>query len=154
MKKKWLIYGANGYTGQLIARQARQRGLKPILAGRSNECIAAIAAETGFDSLVFDLDDTAELNKALQGISLVLHCAGPFSATSQPMIEGCLRRGCHYLDITGEISVFANAYKQSDEASHADIVLMPGVATFSSACVAAGRVPAGATVAAVSILEA
>ena len=82
MKKKWLIYGANGYTGQLIARQARQQGLKPILAGRSNEGIAAIAAETGFDSLVFDLDDTAELNRALKGISLVLHCAGPFSATS------------------------------------------------------------------------
>lgn len=127
MKKKWLIYGANGYTGQLIARQARKQGLKPILAGRSNKGIAAIAAETGFDSLVFDLDDTAELNRALQGISLVLHCAGPFSATSQPMIEACLRNGCHYLDITGEISVFANAYKQSDEASHADIVLMPGV---------------------------
>ena len=43
------------------------------------------------------------------------------------MIEACLRNGCHYLDITGEISVFANAHKQSDEASHADIVLMPGV---------------------------
>lgn len=127
MNKKWLIYGANGYTGQLIARQARQRGLKPILAGRSESGIAAIAAETGFDSLVFDLDDTAELNRALQGISIVLHCAGPFSATSQPMIEACLRNGCHYLDITGEISVFANAYKQGDEAAHADIVLMPGV---------------------------
>ncbi len=127
MKKKWLIYGANGYTGQLIARQALQRGLKPILAGRNNEGIAAIAAETGFDSLIFDLDDTPAVNKALKGVSIVLHCAGPFSATSQPMIEACLRNSCHYLDITGEISVFANAHKQSDEAVHADIVLMPGV---------------------------
>lgn len=127
MKKKWLIYGANGYTGRLIARQARQQGLKPVLAGRSKEGVAAIAAETGFDSLVFDLDDTAALNKAVKGFSVVLHCAGPFSATSQPMIEACLKNGCHYLDITGEISVFANAHKQSDEAAHADIVLMPGV---------------------------
>lgn len=127
MKKKWLIYGANGYTGQLIARQSHQQGLKPILAGRSKEGIAAIAAETGFKSLVFDLDDTAALNEALQGVSVVLHCAGPFSATSQPMIEACLRNGCHYLDITGEISVFANAHKLSEEAAHADIVLMPGV---------------------------
>jgi len=127
MKKKWLIYGANGYTGRLIARQACQRGLKPVLAGRSKEGVAAIAAETGFDSLVFDLDDTAALNKVMQEFSIVLHCAGPFSATSQPMIEACLKSGCHYLDITGEISVFANAHKQSDEATHADIVLMPGV---------------------------
>ena len=127
MKKKWLIYGANGYTGKLIAKQAEKRGLKPILAGRNSESVAAIAAETGFDSLVFDLEDAKAVNEALQGISIVLHCAGPFSATSQPMIEACLRNGCHYLDITGEISVFANAHKQSDEARRADVVLMPGV---------------------------
>ena len=127
MKKKWLIYGANGYTGRLIAKQALQRGFKPILAGRNRETIEAIATETGFDSLVFDLDDKKAVNKALQGVSIVLHCAGPFSATSQPMIEACLENGCHYLDITGEISVFANAHRQSDEARHADIVLMPGV---------------------------
>ena len=127
MKKKWMIYGANGYTGKLIAKEARKRGMKPILAGRNAESIEAFAAETGFDFLVFDLDDAAAVNEALQGISIVLHCAGPFSATSQPMIEACLRNGCHYLDITGEISVFANAHKQSDEARHADVVLMPGV---------------------------
>jgi short subunit dehydrogenase-like uncharacterized protein len=127
MKKKWMIYGANGYTGRLISKQAKQQGMKPILAGRNTETIEALAAETGFDSLVFDLDDRAAVNKALEGISIVLHCAGPFSATSQPMIEACLRNGCHYLDITGEISVFANAYRQSDEAVHADVVLMPGV---------------------------
>ena len=127
MKKKWLLYGANGYTGQLIAREARQRGLQPILAGRNDEGITAIASETGFDSLVFELEDTAAVSKALKGISAVLHCAGPFSATSQAMIEACLENNCHYLDITGEISVFANAHKQSEEARHADIVLMPGV---------------------------
>jgi len=127
MKKKWMIYGANGYTGKLIAREARGRGLKPILAGRNRKSIASLAAETGFESLVFDLEDTAAMDKALQGVSIVLHCAGPFSATSQPMIEACLRNHCHYLDITGEISVFANAHKRSDEAGRADIVLMPGV---------------------------
>jgi len=127
MKKKWMIYGANGYTGKLIAREARTRGLKPVLAGRNRKSIESLATETGFESMVFDLEDTAAMDKALQGISIVLHCAGPFSATSQPMIEACLRNRCHYLDITGEISVFANAYKRSDEAGRADIVLMPGV---------------------------
>ena len=127
MNKKWIIYGANGYTGRLITKQALQRGLRPILAGRNRETIEAMAAETGLDSLVFNLDDKAAVNKALEGVSIVLHCAGPFSATSQPMIEGCLEQGCHYLDITGEISVFANAHGQSDEARRADIVLMPGV---------------------------
>jgi len=127
MKKKWMIYGANGYTGRLIVEAVQARGLKPILAGRNRESIEAMAAETGLDSLVFDLDDKAASIKALKGVAIVLHCAGPFSATSQQMIEACLENHCHYLDITGEISVFANAYKQSDEARHADIVLMPGV---------------------------
>ncbi len=53
MKKKWMIYGANGYTGKLIARQARQQGLTPILAGRNQAGIIAIAEETGFEKLVF-----------------------------------------------------------------------------------------------------
>ncbi len=127
MNKKWMIYGANGYTGRLITKQAKKQGLQPILAGRNRSSIEAMAAETGFESLVFDLEDKVATHKALEGVAVVLHCAGPFSATSQPMIAACLRENCHYLDITGEISVFANAYRQSDEAMHADIVLMPGV---------------------------
>ena len=34
-----MIYGANGYTGRLIAKQAKKQGLQPILAGRSRETI-------------------------------------------------------------------------------------------------------------------
>ena len=140
MKKKWLIYGANGYTGKLIAKQAEKRGLKPILAGRNSESVAAIAAETGFDSLVFDLEDAKSVNDALQGFSIVLHCAGPFSATSQPMIESCLRKGFHSLDITGEISFFANAHKQSYESNSADVVLMQGVGVVVSTYIVWGTV--------------
>eukprot|EP01031_Cornospumella_fuschlensis_P015580 gene15580-19046_t len=31
----WMIYGANGYTGQLVAAEAVRQGLTPILAGRN-----------------------------------------------------------------------------------------------------------------------
>jgi short subunit dehydrogenase-like uncharacterized protein len=126
MKKKWMIYGANGYTGRLITEQARKSGLKPVLAGRNAESIGALAAETGFESRVFTLQDNGAIAKALQDIDVILHCAGPFSATSRPVIEACLDSGCHYLDITGEIEVFAQAHDLSDRARHADVVLMPG----------------------------
>ena len=33
----WMIYGANGYTGPLLAEEAVRRGHRPILAGRSAE---------------------------------------------------------------------------------------------------------------------
>lgn len=127
MTKTWMIYGANGYTGRLIANHAKKQGLKPVLAGRDRKCIQALAAETGFDYLVISLEDTVGLLDALSGFSVILNCAGPFSATSQPMIEACLKTGCHYLDITGEIIVFSNAHRMSDDARRADIVLMPGV---------------------------
>lgn len=127
MTKKWMIYGANGYTGRLIANQARKEGLKPVLAGRNRESMEELATETGLDCLVISLEDTGALLDVLKEFSVVLHCAGPFSATSQPMIEACLKAGCHYLDITGEISVFSNAHRMSEDARHADVVLMPGV---------------------------
>ena len=121
-----MIYGANGYTGRLVVQEACKRGLSPVLAGRNPVAIKLLAQETGLDYRVFSLTESAEVERAMDGISLVLHCAGPFSQTSQPMIEVCLARGCHYLDITGEISVFANAYRQSEQARYADVVLIPG----------------------------
>ena len=46
-RAKWMIYGANGYTGHLIAVEAKRRGLKPVLAGRSADPIHRLAAELG-----------------------------------------------------------------------------------------------------------
>ena len=43
MSDRLLIYGANGYTGNLIARQAAARGLSPIVAGRNREQVEALA---------------------------------------------------------------------------------------------------------------
>jgi short subunit dehydrogenase-like uncharacterized protein len=141
---QWMIYGANGYTGRLAAAEAVRRGLQPVLAGRDPEAIEALAGALGLPHRVFGLDEPQAVRQALQGMRLVLHCAGPFSATSQPMIEGCLAEGAHYLDITGEISVFENAWKQSEAASRADIVLCPGVGfdVVPTDCLAASLVEA------------
>ena len=40
-----LIYGATGYTGELIAREAVRRGLPTVLAGRNEVAVAALAQE-------------------------------------------------------------------------------------------------------------
>jgi short subunit dehydrogenase-like uncharacterized protein len=123
---EWMIYGANGYTGRLMALEAVRRGMRPLLAGRNAAEVEGLAGELGLPARVFTLDDERSVRDALRGLRLVLHCAGPFSATSQPMIRGCLHSGAHYLDITGEISVFENAWGQGDAARRADVVLCPG----------------------------
>jgi short subunit dehydrogenase-like uncharacterized protein len=118
----WLLYGANGYTGALIAREAARRGMSPILAGRNAGAIAALAHELGLIHRVFPVAAAS-----LGGIALVLHCAGPFSTTAAPMMDACLRAGVHYLDITGEIAVFEQAWARNAQARSAGVVLCPGV---------------------------
>ena len=127
MSGKWMIYGANGYTGRLAARYAKERNHTPVLAGRRAEQIEPFARELGFDSRVFDLADPAVAARSLEGIAAVLHCAGPFSATSRPMLAACLRAGTHYLDITGEIAVFENIHSRNQELKDAGISAIPGV---------------------------
>lgn len=117
----WLIYGANGYTGELIAREAVARGEHPILAGRSRDKIEALARELGCEARVFDVD-----HPQLEGVDLVLHCAGPFSRTSKPMVDACLRERAHYVDITGEIAVFEAVFARDDEAKRAGVTMLPG----------------------------
>lgn len=123
----WMIYGATGYTGRLIAAEAARRGLQPVLAGRNEGAVRALAEELGLRWRMFSLDHAVAVREGLRGIDLVLHCAGPFSATSAPMLEGCLAAGTHYLDITGEIDVFAHCHAQHERACAAGVVVVPGV---------------------------
>ena len=121
-----LIYGANGYTGELTARIAVEQGLRPILAGRNETQVAAIAARLDLPYRIAMLDDAASLDAMLQDVSVVLHCAGPFVYTAAPMVDACLRAGVHYLDITGEIAVFEALAARYNEAKRAGVMLLPG----------------------------
>src|SRR5215213_844363 len=100
-----LIYGANGYTGELITRFAAERGLKPILAGRNAAKVEALANRYGFEFRVFDLSDKRRLYAALQEVEFVVHCAGPVWVTCEGMVEACIRSKRQYPDITGDIAV-------------------------------------------------
>jgi short subunit dehydrogenase-like uncharacterized protein len=121
-----MIYGANGYTGKLIAAEAARRGLKPVLAGRNRDALDALAAPLKLTRRVFELNDSAEIDRNLDGVRILLNCAGPFSRTCKPLLEACVRRRVHYLDITGEIDVFARCHRAHKQAQHAGIVVMPG----------------------------
>ncbi|MCU0517512.1 MAG: saccharopine dehydrogenase NADP-binding domain-containing protein [Oscillatoria sp. Prado101] len=127
MASNFLLYGSYGYTGSLIARWAVQRGLRPTLAGRDKNKLAAQAAELGLEYRAFSLEDAAALDAALADVPALLHCAGPFSHTSAPAVAGCLRTKTHYLDITGEIAVFEAAAARDAQALAAGVMLLPGV---------------------------
>lgn len=122
-----LIYGASGYTGALIAEQAVREGSKPILSGRSETKIRPLAERLDCPHRIANLDDAKGLDAALEGVDVVLNCAGPFSRTATAMVDACLRNRSHYLDITGEIDVFEAVAARDTEAKAAEIMLLPGV---------------------------
>ncbi|MFZ1731777.1 MAG: saccharopine dehydrogenase NADP-binding domain-containing protein [Bacteroidota bacterium] len=123
---RWLLYGANGYTGRIIAEEAVRRGLRPVLAGRNRDALIVLAEQLNCAYRVFNLDAPESAAAALQDISVVMHCAGPFSATAQHMAEACIASGTHYMDITGEIPVLEFLYTLHERACSAGIAMIPG----------------------------
>jgi len=124
---RFLIYGATGYTGKLAARMAAQAGLKPILSGRNESKLKEIAEPLNLEHASVSLDDREGLEALLQKVAVVLHIAGPFSATAKPMVQACLNTGTHYLDITGEIQIFERHFRLNDSAKAKGIMIMSGV---------------------------
>ena len=122
-----LIYGASGFSGKLMTAAALELGLRPVLAGRDERKLATLAEPLGLPYRAVRLADAAGLEAALAEVRVVLHAAGPFSETSRPVVDACLRTGTHYLDITGEIPVIEALARRHAEARARRVMVMPGV---------------------------
>lgn len=126
MAERWLLYGAYGYTGRLIAAEAVKRGLHPVLAGRREQPLKELGEKLDLEWQALDLHDAEALAASFEAFDLVLNCAGPFVRTARPVITACLKSRTHYLDITGEIEVFRTAHERDADAREAGIALVPG----------------------------
>ena len=125
MASKLMIYGAYGYTGDLISRQAVAQGLSPVLAGRDASKLKLLAEEIGAEWQAIDLEDAAAMRAGLADVSVVINCAGPFVDTWEAMVQACLASGTTYLDISGEISVLSEIAAMDKAAKAAGVALMP-----------------------------
>lgn len=123
-RRNWIIYGAYGYTGELVVNEAIKQGRKPILAGRNKDCLKLLSEKYNLPMRTFGVDTA---NDCLDGVGMLINCAGPFETTAVPLMDACLKNGVHYFDVTGEISVFQAAHNRHDAANKAKIVLCPGV---------------------------
>lgn len=122
-----LIYGATGYTGKLVAMQARETHLSFEVAGRNGPQVTALAEQLDVPCRIFALDDPETIIASLAGVTAVLNCAGPFASTARPLMQACIACGVHYLDITAEYKVYALAEAWSERAAAAGVMLLPGV---------------------------
>ena len=123
----WMLYGAAGYTGTLIAQHAIARGHEPLLVGRNARALVAVAENLDLSFRAVVLDDPEALGRALGDVDLVLNAAGPFLHTAAPLADVCLRAGVHYLDISNELQVFRALYELDERAQRAGACVIPGV---------------------------
>jgi short subunit dehydrogenase-like uncharacterized protein len=125
-KTRLLLYGAYGYTGRLAAELAAAKKLDVVLAGRNQDALAGLGDRLSLPTRVVGLNDARQLAEALKDIACVVHMAGPFAATSAPMLNACLSTQTNYIDITGEIEVFAAMWSREAEIQRAGITAVPG----------------------------
>lgn len=123
----WLLYGAYGFTGKLIIEEALARGHRPLLGGRNADKLIALADRYNLDWIDVGLDDADALRGTVAGVDAVLHAAGPFIHTAEPMLQACLAGESHYLDITGEIPVFETTFSYDVHAREQGVALISGV---------------------------
>ncbi len=122
-----LIYGANGYSAQLIVKELLDRGIKPVLAGRNSDKLKNIAQKLDCNFKVFELRNIDSIRRAISEFKIVLNCAGPFNQTAEEIINACISEKVNYLDITGEIPVIEFAWTQNEAAQKAGICIIPSV---------------------------
>ena len=121
----WMLYGAYGHTGTLIAEEAVRRGHRPLLAGRSEAPLAALASRLNLEYLTTDRQSEV-FKQAVADVDLVLQAAGPFDQTTEPVVQACLAGGTHYMDIANEVPIFQLLRSYDEAARERHIALMTG----------------------------
>lgn len=97
------IYGATGFTGELIARELQASGADFLIAGRDRVKLDALStALGGVRTAAVPVNDAAGLREMLAPCSAVVACAGPFTLYGEPVVAAAADTGTHYLDTTGE----------------------------------------------------
>lgn len=124
---KIILYGANGYTAKLILGELLKRGIEPEIAGRNSYAINTVAAKYNLITQIFSLKDYPVVLDNLKDTHTLFNCAGPFSETAEILMDACLETKTNYLDITGEIKIFEEAWKRNEKAIEAGITILPGI---------------------------
>ncbi len=128
MEYKFLLYGASGYMGSLLLEQAIKLGMSPIIAGRDEKKIKPLADYYGTPYRVFSLKDKNSMEDAVTEVPVVLNAAGPYGQTAPLLIEACLNKRVHYLDLSFELAPITMCQKSLDlVAKDSGVMLMPGI---------------------------
>jgi short subunit dehydrogenase-like uncharacterized protein len=106
-----VVYGATGFTGQLVAEYLAAHykgdsGLKWAMAGRSKDKLAAVRDAIGAPSdtplIVADAGDPASLKAMVDRTKSVVTTVGPYLLYGNELVAACAASGTDYFDLCGE----------------------------------------------------
>ena len=122
-----LVYGATGYTAQLILQELRALRIPFIVAGRNAARVREVGSAWDAPVRVFGLEEPERVEQGLRGARILLNSAGPFGTTTAPLVRACLTEGVHYLDVSGEVAPLDLASRLDAAARARGIMLLPAV---------------------------
>lgn len=98
-----VVFGATGYTGRLAVEALAARGARPVLAGRSRERLAALAARHGgLPVAVADAADPGSVRALVGRGDVLVSTVGPYLRHGEAAVAAAAGLGAHYVDCTGE----------------------------------------------------
>lgn len=133
-----VVYGATGFTGQLVAEYlaAAYKGdsdLKWAMAGRSKDKLAtvrdAIGAPADTPLIVADAGDPASLKAMVAQTRAVITTVGPYQFYGNDVLAACVEAGVDYFDLCGEplwMRQMIDKHEAAAKASGARIVFSCG----------------------------
>ncbi len=123
-----IVYGATGYTGELVAAclqqaQAAGRKLRWGIAGRSAAKLAALRERLGapenLPCWVADAHDAVALRTLVRQARGVLTTAGPYQLHGEGLLRACVEAGTDYIDLCGEPAWMARMIPTHEAAARA-----------------------------------
>jgi short subunit dehydrogenase-like uncharacterized protein len=144
-KRPVVVYGANGFSGRLVAEFLREYNVPFTALGRSRARLEEVMNQVpGIETADYEIVETSgsaeELAKVFAGAKVVCNTAGPFIYNGPRVIEAALNAGCHYLDISGEQAWLRDvAEKWGCRFAQKGLVAAPATAYMSAVSDAAAR---------------
>jgi short subunit dehydrogenase-like uncharacterized protein len=133
-----IVYGATGFTGQLVAEYLTQhyksdKTLKWAMAGRSlgklKSVRDAVGAPGNTPLIVADASDAASLKAMAERTMSVITTVGPYQLYGEELLAACAATGTDYFDLCGEpiwMRQMIDKYEAAAKESGARIVFSCG----------------------------
>jgi short subunit dehydrogenase-like uncharacterized protein len=103
MASRIVVFGATGYTGRLIAERLAAHGARPVLAGRSQDKLAALAERLGgLETAKADAMRQNSVFSLVEGGDVLVATVGPFAKWGDAAVRAAISAGATYMDSTGE----------------------------------------------------